>query len=67
LGLPDRARCHQGPSVPIADPDSYPVEGRGVTYTMAFFSTKRSGVGQFYLMTLRTRTDKTSPARIPIG
>jgi hypothetical protein len=35
------------------DPNSYPVEGRGVTYTMAFFSTKHSGIGQFYLMTLK--------------
>src|SRR4029077_452439 len=29
----------------FANPDSYPVEGRGVTYTMAFFSTKHSGIG----------------------
>lgn len=39
----------------FANPDSYPVEGRGVTYTMAFFSTKRSGVGQFYLMTIKDK------------
>jgi hypothetical protein len=37
----------------FSDPDSYPVEGRGVTYTMAFFSTKHSGIGQYYLMTLK--------------
>ena len=34
----------------FANPDSYPVDGRGVTYTMAFFSTKHSGIGQYYLM-----------------
>ena len=39
----------------FANPDSYPVEGRGVTYTMAFFSTKHSGIGQYYLMTLKDK------------
>jgi hypothetical protein len=39
----------------FADPDSYPVEGRGVTYTMAFFSTKHAGIGQYYLMTLKDK------------
>jgi hypothetical protein len=37
----------------FAKPESYPVDGRGVTYTMAFFSTKHSGIGQYYLMTLK--------------
>ncbi|UGY04311.1 DUF1254 domain-containing protein [Bradyrhizobium quebecense] len=60
----------------FADPDSYPVEGRGVTYTMAFFSTKRSGVGQFYLMTLQDKDGQnlagantyrlTVPANAPV-
>jgi hypothetical protein len=39
----------------FANPDSYPVDGRGVTYTMAFFSTKHSGIGQYYLMTIRDK------------
>jgi hypothetical protein len=39
----------------FADPDSYPVDGRGVTYTMAFFSTKHSGIGQYYLMTVKDK------------
>jgi hypothetical protein len=39
----------------FADPDRYPVEGRGVAYTMAFFSTKHAGFGQYYLMTLKDR------------
>ncbi|MGO4737168.1 DUF1254 domain-containing protein [Bosea sp. 2KB_26] len=54
----------------FADPDSYPVDGRGVTYTMAFFSTKRSGVGQFYLMTIKDRDgrdlDGTSSYRLTV-
>jgi hypothetical protein len=39
----------------FAKPDSYPVDGRGVTYTMAFFSTKHSGIGQYYLMTIKDK------------
>jgi hypothetical protein len=38
----------------FADPDSYPVGNRAVTYSMGFFSAKHLGTGQFYLM---TRTD----------
>ena len=37
----------------FADPDSYPVDNRAVTYSMAFFSAKHLGAGQFYLMTLK--------------
>jgi len=61
----------------FADPDSYPVEGRGVTYTMAFFSTKRSGVGQFYLMTIKDKAGQpfdgshsyrlAVPANVPVN
>jgi hypothetical protein len=39
----------------FATAGSYPVDGRGVTYTMAFFSTKHSGIGQFYLMTIKDK------------
>jgi hypothetical protein len=34
----------------FADPDSYPVDSRAVTYSVAFFSAKKLGAGQFYLM-----------------
>lgn len=34
------------------DPDSYPVDARGTTYSMAFFSAKHLGTGQFYLVTI---------------
>lgn len=60
----------------FANPDSYPVDGRGVTYTMAFFSTKHSGIGQFYLMTIKDRDGRdfdgtsiyrlTVPANAPV-
>jgi hypothetical protein len=60
----------------FVNPDSYPVEGRGVTYTMAFFSTKHSGAGQYYLMTLKDKDGRgldgaktyrlTVPANAPV-
>lgn len=33
-----------------ADPDAYPVDARGVTYTLGFTGIKRLGTAQFYLM-----------------
>jgi hypothetical protein len=33
-------------------PEAYPVDARGVTYSFAFFSARHMGKGQFYLMTL---------------
>jgi hypothetical protein len=60
----------------FVNPDSYPVQGRGVTYTMAFFSTKHSGIGQYYLMTLKDKDGQgldgaktyrlTVPANAPV-
>ena len=66
----------QGLQTQFANPDSYAVDGRGITYTMAFFSTKHSGVGQFYLMTIKDKEGKefdgnntyrlTVPANVPV-
>jgi hypothetical protein len=39
----------------FASPDAYPTDGRGVTYSMAYFSAKHLGAGQFYLMAIRDR------------
>jgi hypothetical protein len=39
----------------FANPDSYPVDGRGVAYTVGFFSAKHFGAGQFYLMTFKDK------------
>ncbi len=36
----------------FTDPDTYPVDNRGVAYSLAFFSAKHLGAGQFYLMAL---------------
>jgi hypothetical protein len=60
----------------FANPDSYPIDGRGVTYSMAFFSTKHSGIGQYYLMTIKDKGGEsfagantyrlTVPANVPV-
>jgi hypothetical protein len=61
----------------FAGPDSYPVESRGVTYTLGFFSSKRLGAGQFYLMTFNDQDGQgldgdvtyrlTVPAHAPVS
>src|SRR5260221_4142259 len=43
----------------FAQPDSYPVDGRGLTFTFAFFSPKHLGAGQFYLMTIKDKAGRT--------
>ena len=37
------------------DPDKYPVDARGMTYSYAFVGLKRLGTGQFYLVSLRDK------------
>ena len=77
--LPVLPEVLQGLQTQFANPDSYPVEGRGVTYTMAFFSPKRSGGaggGSFYLMTIKDKDGQsftgantyrlTIPANAPV-
>jgi hypothetical protein len=53
--LPMTPDLIQGLQTQFADPASYPVDARGVIYTMAFFSPKRSGAGSFYLMTIKDK------------
>jgi len=40
-------------------PDIYPIDGRAVSYSLAYFSTKHLGTGQFYLMTIKDQTGKS--------
>ena len=42
----------EGLQTNFAKSDTYPVDGRGVGYSMGFFSAKHLGTGQFYLMTI---------------
>ncbi len=47
----------------FADPDSYPVTSRGVSYAMGYFSAKNLGGGQFYLMTFQDGDGKQLDGR----
>jgi hypothetical protein len=44
-----------GLATSFANPDTYPVDGRGLTYSYAFFSPKHPGAGQFYLMAIKDK------------
>ncbi|MGY4652549.1 hypothetical protein ACVWWN_006345 [Mycobacterium sp. URHB0021] len=52
------------------DPDSYPVDDRGVTYSSAFSSAKKMGAGQYYLMTINDKDgnplDGAATYRLPV-
>jgi hypothetical protein len=53
--LPALPEVAEGMPSLFAAPDAYPTDGRGITYSMAYFSAKHIGVGQYYLMTIRDR------------
>ena len=50
--LPAAKEVLDGLMTNFAAPDVYPVDGRGVGYSMGYFSAKHLGTGQFYLMTI---------------
>ena len=54
--LPADADVLEGLQTNFSKPDTYPVEGRAVGYSMGFFSAKHLGTGQFYLMTIMDKT-----------
>src|SRR5918993_4952011 len=39
-------------------PDIYPTDERAISYSMAYFSAKRLGTGQFYLMTVKDKRNE---------
>jgi hypothetical protein len=39
----------------FANPDAYPVDWRGITYTYGYIGIKRLGSGQFYLINIRDK------------
>ncbi|WP_202864116.1 DUF1214 domain-containing protein [Dyella jiangningensis] len=53
--LPASAKFVEGMSTDFADPDSYPIDSRAVAYSLAYFSAKHLGAGQFYLMTIKDK------------
>lgn len=56
--VPGEKEVMEGLSTQFANPDSYPIDGRGVAYSFAFFSPKHLGAGQFYLMTIKDKAGK---------
>ena len=55
--LPASQELIEGMSTSYGQADSYPLDARGMTYSMAFFSPKHLGKGQFYLMTIKDKND----------
>jgi hypothetical protein len=55
----------------FSDPDSYPVDARGLTYTYAFVGLKHLGAGQYYLINIKDKDgeaydgDKTYRLTVP--
>ncbi|MBR1173999.1 DUF1254 domain-containing protein [Bradyrhizobium sp. KB893862 SZCCT0404] len=72
-GLPEMVNAASGG---YADPNTYPVDARGVTYTLGFTGIKRLGTAQFYLMANKDRDGQpfdgnatyrlTVPAKAPV-
>lgn len=58
-------------------PDIYPVDGRAVSYSLAYFSAKHLGTGQFYLMAIKDNNNNSFdgsklyrlhlPANVPVN
>ena len=51
--LPVSKETIEGLSTMFADPNSYPLEGRAVYFSVAYFSAKHLGAGQFYLLAIK--------------
>jgi hypothetical protein len=74
--VPASQEVLEGLQTQFANPDSYPVDGRGITYSFAFFSAKHLGAGQFYLMAIKDKQGRsfdgsgtyrlTVPANAPV-
>ena len=56
--LPVLPGLNEGMMSNFASPNDYGVDARGVAYSMAFFSAKHLGAGQYYLMTIRDKDRK---------
>jgi hypothetical protein len=51
-GVPELARAAQAG---YGEPDAYPTDLRGMSYTFAYIGLKRLGAGQFYLIALKDK------------
>jgi hypothetical protein len=74
---PAQPEAVQGQSTHYANPDAYPIDARGLTYTYGFIGIKRLGTAQFYLMAIKDKDGKNFsgastyhlivPADAPVG
>ncbi len=74
--VPASPEVIEGQATFYAKPDAYAVDGRGVTFSFAYFSAKHLGAGQFYLMTIKEKEGRafdggstyrlTVPANAPV-
>jgi hypothetical protein len=51
--VPIPAETVEGMQTAFADPDSYAIDGRAAMYSIAYFSPKQLGAGQFYVLSIR--------------
>lgn len=75
--LPVSPDVAEGLQTVFANPESYPIDGRGRTYSFVFFSAKHLGAGQYYLMTIKDKAGNgfdgggnyrlTVPANAPVN
>ncbi|HEX5270412.1 MAG TPA: DUF1254 domain-containing protein [Gemmataceae bacterium] len=75
-GLPIPPDTRDGLGTEFADPNQYGIDGRAVMYSIAYFSPKVLGAGQFYLLNISDRAGRpldggrtyrlTVPANAPI-
>jgi hypothetical protein len=56
--LPASPEFAKGIQSDYADPNSYPTDARGLSYSFAYFSAKHLGGGQYYLMTMKDNQGK---------
>jgi hypothetical protein len=54
-GLPGKQDVIDGRASGFADPDSYPIDARAATYSIAYFSPKHMGTGQFYMVAVHDK------------
>jgi hypothetical protein len=74
--LPTAPGLMKAMQLAFADPDSYPTDGRGTSYSMAFFCPKRPAAGSYYLMATRDKDGRalagastyrlTVPPNVPV-
>lgn len=53
--FPGSLELVQASEAGFTNPDTYPLDDRGATYSWAFFSAKKMGAGQYYLMTIHDK------------